>query len=71
VQSQSRVKLPTIAGSIAHPFNRPTGCPFHPRCTHYMRGVCEASAPPPIRMGEDHDVSCFLYSSEAAAEKSA
>jgi len=32
VQMQSRVKLPTIAGSIAHPFNRPKGCPFHPRC---------------------------------------
>ena len=61
VQSQSRVKLPTIAGSIAHPFNRPKGCPFHPRCTHFMRGVCDASQPHLIPVDDDHFVSCFLY----------
>jgi oligopeptide/dipeptide ABC transporter ATP-binding protein len=66
VQSAPRVKLPTITGSIAHPFNRPTGCPFHPRCTHFMRGICDASQPSLLRLGENHFVRCFLYSSEAA-----
>jgi peptide/nickel transport system ATP-binding protein len=66
VQSTPRVKLPTITGSIAHPFNRPTGCPFHPRCTHFMRGICDASQPSLLRLGENHFVRCFLYSSEAA-----
>src|SRR3972149_2075622 len=61
VQMQSRVKLPTIAGSIAHPFNRPKGCPFHPRCTHFMRGICEVNQPHLIQVDEDHFVSCFLY----------
>lgn len=61
VQSQARVKLPTIAGSIAHPFNRPTGCPFHPRCTHFMRGVCNTASPEMTAVGENHFVSCFLY----------
>ena len=61
VQSTPRLKLPTIAGSIAHPFNRPSGCPFHPRCTHFMRGVCDASQPGLIPLAEDHSVSCFLY----------
>lgn len=65
VQSTPRVKLPTIAGSIAHPFNRPTGCPFHPRCTHFMRGVCDANQPALTPVGEGHFVSCFLYSSES------
>ena len=64
VQSTPRMKLPTIAGSIAHPFNRPTGCPFHPRCAHFMRGVCDASPPERVRLSEDHFVSCFLYSKE-------
>jgi peptide/nickel transport system ATP-binding protein len=64
VQSTPREKLPTISGSIAHPFNRPTGCPFHPRCTHFMRGVCEAEQPGPTYLSEDHYVSCFLYSKE-------
>jgi peptide/nickel transport system ATP-binding protein len=65
VQSTPRVKLPTIAGSIAHPFNRPAGCPFHPRCAHFMRGVCDASQPSLVRVAEDHFVSCFLYSPES------
>lgn len=67
VQSESRVKLPTIAGSIAHPFNRPAGCPFHPRCRHFMRGVCDVNQPRLVEMGTEHYVSCFLYSSEAAS----
>jgi len=64
VQSTPRLKLPTISGSIAHPFNRPTGCPFHPRCAHFMRGVCDGSQPALAPVAEDHYVSCFLYSSE-------
>ena len=29
---ETRVALPVITGSLPHPFNRPAGCPFHPRC---------------------------------------
>jgi peptide/nickel transport system ATP-binding protein len=65
VQSTPRLKLPTIAGSIAHPFNRPAGCPFHPRCAHFMRGVCDASPPARTKVAENHFVSCFLYSKES------
>ena len=61
VQSAPRVRLPTIAGSIAHPFNRPSGCPFHPRCAQAMHGVCNAGQPPLTQVGEGHSVSCFLY----------
>jgi len=67
VQSTPRLKLPTIAGSIAHPFNRPTGCPFHPRCAHFMRGVCDANQPALTPVAEGQFVSCFLYSSETMA----
>jgi peptide/nickel transport system ATP-binding protein len=61
VQSAPRIKLPTIAGSIAHPFNRPAGCPFHPRCTHFMRGVCNVSQPKLTQVAENHFASCFLF----------
>ncbi len=61
VQSMPRVKLPTIAGSIAHPFNRPSGCPFHPRCSYFMRGKCEINQPTLVPVGENHFSSCFLY----------
>ena len=36
-----RERLPTIAGSIPHPYNRPPGCPFHPRCPEFMPGRCD------------------------------
>jgi len=61
VQSMPRVKLPTIAGSIAHPFNRPSGCPFHPRCAYFMPGTCDVHQPALTPVGENHFSSCFLY----------
>ncbi len=61
VQTTSRVKLPTIAGSIPHPLNRPPGCPFHPRCPDYMPGVCEQTVPSVQPVGETQHVSCYLY----------
>ncbi len=56
-----RVKLHTITGSIPHPYNRPSGCPFHPRCPERIRGVCEASEPALRDLGNGQHVSCFLY----------
>ena len=70
VQSAPRVKLPTIAGSIAHPFNRPKGCPFHPRCGHFMQGVCNANQPKLLEVEDEHYVSCFLYSDETVSSAS-
>jgi peptide/nickel transport system ATP-binding protein len=60
IESAPRVKLPTITGSIPHPFNRPAGCPFHPRCASFMAGRCDAAAPSLQSLGEGK-VSCFLY----------
>ena len=40
IESVPRLKLATISGSIPHPFNRPTGCPFHPRCGDAMADRC-------------------------------
>jgi peptide/nickel transport system ATP-binding protein len=56
-----RVKLPTISGSIPHPFNKPRGCPFHPRCEKAMPGKCDARTPALQPSGEKQLVSCFLY----------
>ena len=61
IDSTPRIKLPTIQGSIPHPFNRPPGCPFHPRCESFMPGRCDAEAPPLKPVGEVRTVSCFLY----------
>ena len=61
IDSKPRVKLPTITGTIPHPFNRPAGCPFHPRCASFMPGRCDAAEPQLLPAGEGRTVSCFLY----------
>ncbi len=61
IDSTPRVKLPTISGSIPHPFNRPTGCPFHPRCVSFMPGRCDVEEPLLRPVGEGRKASCFLY----------
>ncbi len=63
IDSAPRIRLPTIQGSIPHPFNRPPGCPFHPRCTAFMPGRCDRSEPALQEVGEGHTASCFLYPS--------
>ena len=61
LRSKARTILPTISGSIPHPYNRPPGCPFHPRCPRYMRGICNAKEPGIVAVGDRHEASCFLY----------
>jgi peptide/nickel transport system ATP-binding protein len=59
----SKEFLPTIVGSIPHPFNRPTGCPFYPRCSAYMPGTCDLGLPVLLPVNDQQSASCFLYNS--------
>jgi oligopeptide/dipeptide ABC transporter ATP-binding protein len=61
IRARARERLTPIAGSVPHPYDRPTGCPFHPRCTEFMAGRCDRQAPALTPVGERHAVSCFLY----------
>jgi len=61
IHAPVRMKLPTIAGSVPHPYNRPSGCPFHPRCPDRIPGVCDHSEPSPRIVGDGQAASCFLY----------
>ena len=61
IHAPARTKLPTISGSIPHPYNRPTGCPFHPRCPDFMPGTCDRTEPSLRPVGDGQDASCFLY----------
>ncbi len=60
IKSTARTVLPTIAGSIPHPYNRPAGCPFHPRCPDFMPGRCDRTEPDLRAVGDGQAVSCFL-----------
>ena len=61
IMATPRTKLATLGGSIPHPFNRPAGCPFHPRCPEFMIGVCDRAVPPALAEADGREVSCFLY----------
>jgi peptide/nickel transport system ATP-binding protein len=61
LQATPRVPLPIITGSLPHPFNRPRGCPFHPRCPEAMAAVCDERVPALRPVGEHQQASCFLY----------
>jgi peptide/nickel transport system ATP-binding protein len=61
VHSQRRAKLPTIAGSVPHPFSRPKGCAFHPRCPSFMAGTCNVYEPRLLPVEGLQSASCFLY----------
>ena len=61
IRSIARTTLPTIAGSIPHPYNRPAGCPFYPRCPDFKPGVCDKTEPGLTVVGDGQAVSCFLY----------
>jgi peptide/nickel transport system ATP-binding protein len=61
IMAAPRTKLATLGGSIPHPFNRPAGCPFHPRCGEFIAGVCDQALPPVLAEADGREVSCFLY----------
>src|SRR5881397_2385813 len=61
MRARSRERLMPIAGSVPHPYDRPVGCPFHPRCPDFMPGNCDRRAPDLRPVTDQHSVSCFLY----------
>ena len=61
IRSRSNERLTPIAGSVPHPYDRPPGCPFHPRCADFIAGTCDRGAPSLRPVGDQHSVSCFLY----------
>jgi peptide/nickel transport system ATP-binding protein len=55
-------RLPSIGGTIPHPFNRPAGCTFNPRCPSAIKGVCDVYVPRYLPVeGTNQLVSCFLH----------
>ena len=54
-------RLEAIRGMVPSPRHIPHGCPFHPRCTSYIQGVCNTELPQLQETSPGHWVSCFLY----------
>lgn len=52
--------LKVIPGLTPDPTNLPSGCPFHPRCTHAMER-CRTERPRWTEARPGHFVACFLH----------
>jgi oligopeptide/dipeptide ABC transporter ATP-binding protein len=65
IAGKTRGALPTISGALPHPFNRPTGCPYHPRCDEVIAGTCSKQVPSLKPIGAGQSVSCFLHHAKA------
>jgi peptide/nickel transport system ATP-binding protein len=61
---RTRQKIASIPGAVPSPYAAPGGCPFHPRCSERIRGVCETGQPSYAEVAEGHRVSCFLFNSK-------
>ncbi len=49
-----------LTGDPPNPEDVPPGCPFHPRCRQVM-AMCKHT-PPALRVTQDREVACHLYS---------
>jgi len=54
-------RLASIRGMVPDPYNLPKGCPYHPRCSEMISGVCDATEPAFIETQPGHEVRCVLY----------
>ncbi|MCD6476503.1 MAG: ABC transporter ATP-binding protein [Anaerolineaceae bacterium] len=61
ITGTTKDRLVAIEGSVPSPFERPSGCPFHPRCDRIIKGVCESKIPSVTDITNNHQVSCNLY----------
>ncbi|TDX32675.1 ABC transporter ATP-binding protein [Rhodovulum visakhapatnamense] len=55
--------LETIPGSFLMPQDRPRGCNFGPRCTHFEPGLCDTAeiAMRPVPGASDHEARCLRF----------
>jgi len=61
ITGKAKERLVAIEGSIPSPFERISGCPFHPRCNRVIPGVCEVQIPKATDFGKGHTTVCHLY----------
>jgi peptide/nickel transport system ATP-binding protein len=59
--SRKQGKLDPIRGAVPDPYNRPSGCQFHPRCSRFMSGRCNVIHPELSILSDGRAVRCLLY----------
>jgi oligopeptide/dipeptide ABC transporter ATP-binding protein len=62
--SAAHTRLEPIKGMVPSPFQRPKGCPFHPRCANAVPGLCARVEPPSIALSDGQETRCLMYHQE-------
>jgi oligopeptide transport system ATP-binding protein len=68
--SQARKARAALSGDVPSPIERPSGCPFHPRCP-MAQAVCSRDEPQLRKLGTDHLVACHFATSPTGPENDA
>lgn len=55
-------RLWAIKGNVPNPYQKISGCEFHPRCSEVINGKCTRIEPEDINVSAGHKVNCLLYS---------
>jgi oligopeptide transport system ATP-binding protein len=53
-------KMKTIRGHVPDPADKPSGCPFHPRCD-YAEPDCQKRYPDISKVSEGHHTACYYH----------
>jgi oligopeptide/dipeptide ABC transporter ATP-binding protein len=48
-----------VKGDVPSPINRPSGCPFHPRCP-IAEPICSVEMPELRPLAKEHAVACHF-----------
>jgi oligopeptide/dipeptide ABC transporter ATP-binding protein len=60
-------RIEAIPGNVPNLAQLPTGCSFHPRCPHSVRGLCDVKPPELEQTGGGWKVRCHLWREIEAA----
>jgi len=57
----ARRERPVPGGDAPSLLTPPSGCRFHPRCPHFMEGICDVDDPPDFEPRPGHTSKCWLH----------
>ncbi len=61
-QERARHRI-ILSGDVPSPDQERFGCYFYDRCSHHCE-YCKSHIPPMFKVGEDHEVACWMYDKE-------
>ena len=59
VRSKKEKRLRSIPGMVPDLLNRPSGCPFRPRC-QFSKEICSKKIPEIKDYGDGHRIRCHI-----------